>query len=263
MTGFVLLARSLGADARIAAGFVVPPGAEPAVVRTDHAGVWPEVRLTNGDWLALDPVPTSEAIDADEPPPPPDAQTPAAAQPPIAPPVDDPDRDDDAVAEPSDGDDGTLRTWIARAALTAGVALGPILTVLAAIVVVKWKRRRRRAAASDPAMRVRGYWANATDSLVDAGLTIEAAWTDDTIATAAADVLDGPTHEARRLAAMATAVTFGSPSGPEARLLADDAAASCAALDGVIRASRTRWERARWRLSLRSLRRPTRSPVTV
>ena len=64
-TSFVLLARSLGIEARVATGFVAggdsavtvsAPG-EPVVLSSADADVWPEIQLTDGSWLAYDPVP--------------------------------------------------------------------------------------------------------------------------------------------------------------------------------------------------------------
>jgi hypothetical protein len=66
-------------------------------------------------------------------------------------------------------------------------------------------------------------------------------------------------HEMRRLAALSTRVTFGSPDGVDG--LADDAVLTSGAIDQAILLERTWSERVRWRLSLRSLRRATRSPV--
>ncbi len=88
VTAFVLLARSLGIEARVATGFVADranadpttigaPGAS-VTLRSDDADTWPEVQLTDGRWLAFDPVPDNEATDGEPPPPVPDAQTPAA-----------------------------------------------------------------------------------------------------------------------------------------------------------------------------------------
>ena len=66
-------------------------------------------------------------------------------------------------------------------------------------------------------------------------------------------------HEMRRLASTATAITFGEE--PDDRLRVDDAVATARTVDLAILADRSRWQRIRWRLSLRSLRRATRSPV--
>ncbi len=93
VTAFVLLARALGIDARVATGFIIPPDRleSPLTIRSTQATVWPEVRLVGVGWLAFDPVPPNEASNDEEPPPPPEAQSPAAAQPPIAPPVEEGD----------------------------------------------------------------------------------------------------------------------------------------------------------------------------
>ncbi|TDT18547.1 transglutaminase superfamily protein [Ilumatobacter fluminis] len=266
VTAFVLLARSLGYETRIAVGFDVPPDDLGAIfaIRTEHAAVWPEVLLDDGQWLPFDPVPDSQATDVDDDEPLPAQQTPAAAQPPAAEPVESDDEieetgDDDAV---SDTGWGTWATWARRVGTVSAVVLLPIVVIVGGILLLKLRRRRERLRAADPAARVRGAWANTTDSLVDAGLTIGPSWTDDRIADSSSAVVAGVPHETRRLAAMSSAVTFGTRPNEEAARLADDAARTASAIDAAIRASRTRWERLRWRLSLRSLRRATRSPVT-
>lgn len=263
VTAFVLLTRSLGFDARVATGFVVPPEelSNPLTIDSSHASAWPEVHLDGVGWLAFDPTPARVAVDDDEPPPPPEAQSPAAAQPPIAPPAETGDEGDDAVVDVrrDGGRWGSLGTWLTRSAVVGGVALFPVLVIAGAIVLTKLLRRRRRLQGADPAHRVRGAWANATDSLVDAGMTIAPAWTDDRIARHATALAPSAPHETRRLAAMASAMTFGATD--DGWRLVGDAALTSTAIDTAIRAERTRWQRLRWRLSLRSLRRSTRSPV--
>jgi hypothetical protein len=69
----------------------------------------------------------------------------------------------------------------------------------------------------------------------------------------------GARRELHRLAMLNGAATFGAPTRPD--LLAQDAAACLTTIDGAIVSDRTRWQRLRWRLSLRSLRSTTRSPV--
>lgn len=265
VTAFVLLTRSLGFDARVATGFVVPPDSlrTPLPLRSPMASVWPEVRFDDVGWVAFDPVPSLEATEDDEPPPQPEAQTPAAAQPPIAPPTDDVDDVDDEAIEVESGSDRwtTVRRWLARGGTIVAVSLLPFLLVVGAIVGAKWVRRRRRRRDPDPVRRIQGVWANATDSLVDAGLTIGTSWTDDRIAAAGAPLAPSVPHEMRRLAAMATQVTFGPTRQADA--LADDALLTSDAVDQAIRSARSRWQRITWRLSLRSLRSTTRSPVAA
>jgi len=263
VTAFVLMTRSLGFDARVATGFVVPPEVleTPLPLRSEMAAVWPEVRFDDAGWVAFDPVPSLVAVDDDEPPPQPEAQTPAAAQPPIAPPTDDVDDVNDVVIEVEVGSGRwiTFRRWLARGGGAVAVSLLPFLLVIGGIVGTKWLRRRRRRLDPDPVRRIRGVWANATDSLIDAGLTIGPSWTDDHIATAGTRLAPNVPHEMRRLAALATQVTFGPTQ--RAAALADDAVLTSEAVDEAIRSDRTGWKRVAWRLSLRSFRRATRSPV--
>jgi hypothetical protein len=275
VTAFVLFARALGVDARVATGFVIPTEsiASPVVVRSVHAEAWPEVRIdddpdgpaagTDGGWLAFDPVPLRQQPSDDEAPTPPQVQSPAAAQPPIQPPADDSDDDDepDVVAGTDRSGWGTFLTWTVRVGAVTSLALLPLMVVVGTILALKWRRRRVRLRHPDPAHRVRGAWANVTDALVDAGLAIGPAWTDDRIARGAAPLAPSAPHELRRLAAMATAMTFGDRR--DAWRLVDDATATSRSVVDALRAERTRWQRIRWRLSLRSLRSRSRSPVVA
>jgi protein-glutamine gamma-glutamyltransferase len=263
VTAFVLMARSLGVEARVATGFLVPPDElrAPLALRSTSAAVWPEVELVGQGWLAFDPVPAAETTDAESPPPPPAAQSPAAVQPPIPPPTDRASEEPVATPqEPSGASDWeAVRTWLMRGSVVAGLALLPLLVGVGGIVGMKWSRRRRRLRADDPARRITGAWANTTDSLVDAGLTIAPAWTNERIADEGTGIAPAAPHEMRRLATTATAITFGDETEDAHR--ADDAIATSRTVDLAILASRTRWQRIRWRLSLRSLRKATRSPV--
>ena len=57
VTGFVLLARSLGVDARIATGYEhSSDGSTSATITTDDAAAWPEVRVATG-WVGVDVFP--------------------------------------------------------------------------------------------------------------------------------------------------------------------------------------------------------------
>ena len=263
-TGFVLLARSLGVDARVASGFVVEalPSDEPLEISSRDARIWPEVRLTDGTWIAFDPVPAEETTDAAPPEPEPEVQTPAAPQPPAAPPpeVDNasPDADTDSTDTTSTRLSG-VGLWSLRVGVGAAVLMVPILLGAGLIVGAKQVRRRRRRRADVPTQRIRGAWASATDDLIDAGLRIPQSSTDDEIATTAHDLAPGAQRELHRLASLNGAATFGNPT--RADLLAQDAVACLTAIDGAIVTDRTRWQRIRWRLSLRSLRSTTRSPV--
>lgn len=266
VTGFVLLARSLGIEARVATGFVAASNAPEdggLVLSSSEASVWPEVGLDDGTWFAFDPVPEEEASDVAPPPPQPETQTPAAPQPPIAPPPD-PDTENTPIETPDTTDStGTLSAaieWAVRAGVFAGLILLPFLVAAGLILGTKHRRRKRRLTAPAATDRIRGAWASATDALVDAGLSIRQSSTDAQIATDGEPIVADARRELRRLATMSSAATFGSPRQSE--LLADDAARCLVAVEQTLVAGRTRRQQLRWRLSVRSLRAATRSPVT-
>jgi hypothetical protein len=272
-TSFVLLVRSLGIEARVATGFIAdgdaanaPPDAlvgGPLVLRSSDATVWPEVQLADGRWLAFDPVPAEETSDAAPPPPEPQVQSPAAPQPPIAPP---PESDnetttpEDETATETSSALSTALTWVARGVAVFTFALLPFIVAAGLILGIKYRRRRRRLRAAEPADRIRGAWASATDALVDAGLRIARSNTDPEIADHGAPMTIGAERDLRRLATLSSAATYGTPRHLD--LLAQDASSCLGSVESALGSSRTRWQRARWRLSLRSLRRSTRSPVT-
>lgn len=263
-TAFVLLVRSLGVDARVATGYVTDAsGTDGAITLSSaDAAVWPEVRVLDRGWVAFDPVPLTEASDAAPPPEEPALQTPAAAQPPIAPP---PEPSSDAQTDDQTIDDSpatalsSIGRWAFRIALTASALLAPVLLAMGVIVGLKRRHRRRRLAANTPAGRVTGAWGVATDRLVDAGLDIAPSSTNGDIATSGGAIAFSADRELRELSSLSSAVTFGTPSRVE--VLAADAAAYLSHIESSMANDRTRAERLRWRLSLRSLRRPTRSPV--
>ena len=270
-TSFVLLARSLGIEARVATGFVADdvagvtvgaPG-EPLVLTSAAAEVWPEVQLTDGRWIAYDPVPAEEAADGAPPPPEPQVQTPAAPQPPIAtPPESDTDaaEEDPAADTTSDGVLSTALTWVVRGSIALAVIVLPVLIAAGLVIGAKYRRRKRRVTSPDPTERIRGAWASATDALVDAGLRIGASSTDSEIAGNGAPFVSNASTQLRRLASMSSSATFGTPHHPD--LLADDAVSCLGSIENGVTSTRTRWQQWRWRLSLRSLRSATRSPVS-
>ncbi len=264
-TGFVLLVRSLGIDARVATGFVIEPDATSTaqVLQSDDAAIWPEV-LINGEWVAYDPVPEDVYRPATPEPEIRRTQTPAAPQPPIDPPpdpgVDDEDDDelDEDEAAPSGGG---LPAWAVAVGAGVGVIVLPIALVVLAILAVKRRRRRRRLRAAAAGDRVRGAWATATDGLVDAGVALRSSRTDQEIAAAGHAAARGASSDLSRLAALSSAVSYGSPERTDQ--MADDAVVCLGVIEDALVDGRTRWQRIRWRLSLRSLRKRSASPVTA
>lgn len=264
---FVLLARSLGVDARVAVGFEVSPDAVDRdntsvtlTLRSDDATVWPEVRFGE-EWVAFDPVPPIEASDAAEPPLEENEQSPAAAQPPIDTPTDSGNEPIVTQSEDQSGQGADLPavvTWVARTGAVAALLLVPLVLFVLTVLGIKWQRRRRGLAGA-AVDRVRGAWNLATNRLVDAGMHIDAADTNSEIVDGSVDFIGGRHRELSRLASLANASTFGTP--PRADLLADDAAFCLNEVERTMAEQRTKVQRLRWKLSLRSLRRTTRSPV--
>ena len=266
VTAFVLLARSLGVDARVASGFVVegPPESDRLDISSGDAVIWPEVLMTDGTWVAFDPVPDAEAAETAPPAPEPEVQTPAAPQPPVAAPPEVDNESPEAETDATDTESTSLSeaaVWGIRIGVGVGVLVVPLLIGAGAIVGAKYLRRRRRRKADEASERIRGAWASATDDLVDAGLRIPPSSTDIEIARCAEVVAPGARRELHRLASLNGAATFGAPARPD--LLAQDAAACLTSIDGAIITERSRWKRLRWRLSVRSFRSSTRSPVTA
>lgn len=268
VTSFVLLARSLSADARVATGFIVDPssfvvdddGSLVVDLSSSDAAVWPEVNI-GGTWVPFDPVPAEEASDLEPDVVEPPAQTPAQPQPPVPPPpesTEEPEVTD--TVEETESDDAIPAVVVVglRAAAVIGALLVPIALAVLLILGVKWRQRRRRL-RGPPNERIRGAWSVATNRLVDAGMSVTAASTNDEIAESGAEIAPTADREIHRLATLASAATFGSPA--RADLLVDDANSCLGQVETSLGASRTRWQRLRWRLSLRSLRRSTRSPV--
>lgn len=266
-TAFVLLARSLGIEARVATGYEIDPatatsggGETTFTIRSADAAVWPEVRIGD-DWIAFDPAPEEESADATPPPIEPRVQTPAAPQPPIDPP---PEANEEAVVtdDAADADNAaglpTLATYALYALAGLTALLIPVL-VFVLIVLGAKRRRRRKRLSGPPGARVRGAWSLATNALVDGGMTISTGNTNNEIAHGSAPFAPEAQPEVHHLAALASTTTFGDPLNPEH--LASDATSCLNRVENTMRAARTRRERVRWRLSLRSLRRRTASPV--
>lgn len=265
VTGFVLLARSLGIDARVATGFITdaPVDSDGALtLRSADATVWPEVKLQDGSWVAYDPIPAEEATDTAPPPEQPQTQTPAAPQPPVDPPPEpdeQPPQEEDPTESETDGRLSAALIWAMRVTGGLVVLSAPFLIAAALILGAKFRRRRARRRADAAIDRIRGAWASATDSLVDAGLTIPESSTDAEIAGAGEPLAFDARKDLRRLSSLSSTATFGRLNQED--FLADDAARCLHHVEESMASNRTLRQRLAWRLSLRSLRRSTRSPV--
>ena len=151
--------RSCCSPDRSARTLVSPPGSSSDESSTDtieltssDAVIWPEVELSDGSWVAFDPVPAEESVDPAPPEPEPQVQTPAAPQPPIAPPPES-DRRRPTTTTPSRSDTDALSTatlWATRVVVVGGVIVLPLLVVVGLVLGIKIRRRRRRRRDPDP-----------------------------------------------------------------------------------------------------------------
>jgi transglutaminase-like putative cysteine protease len=260
VTGFVLLARSLGIDARVATGYILQPGGTSAQISTAQAQSWPEVHTAAG-WAAVDVMPADRHPDGQSQSGAAPSQTPQAAQPPRTAdekPIASNDSVDSPVAVVAPDRWVTARLWALRGGLFSGLLLWPI-AVFAAIVTWKKRRRRKGLKSTDLARRVSTAWVLATDALVDAGATLQASQTNAELVEAGVSTQPGAGPSLGRLQRHADAVTFTSAPCDPAR--AADAIEQLRVIESSIRSSSSQWWRWKWWLSTRSLRRLTQSPL--
>ena len=260
VTGFVLLARSLGVDARIATGYKLTATSTSATITTADAVSWPEVRVGAG-WVALDVVPDRSDSTPPRETPAGQPETPPAKQP-VNPPVVDQADPNEPIPPPLPSVKATgwsvVRVWALRGGVFTGLLLWPLI-VFAVIVTWKKLRRRKGLKAADPARRVRTAWTLATDALVDAGATLQRSYTNAELVEAGVRTQPAAGPPLGRLQRHADAVTFATASCDPKR--AADAVDQLRLVESSIRNSSSRWWRWKWWLSTRSLRRRTQSPL--
>jgi transglutaminase-like putative cysteine protease len=260
VSGFVLLARSMGIEARIATGYEIETQQTSTTITTYDAAAWPEVRV-NGRWLAVDILPEDSHAPADQTTRVGQPETPAAAQPVDPPQVENANNDEPVEAPPAAEQSdrwAVARVWLLRGGLFTGLLLWPFVVFA---IVVTWRKLRRRTGlrSSDPARRVNTAWTLATDALVDAGATLHASHTNAELVAVGVETQPTAGPPLGRLQRHADAVTFtAAPCDPDR---AADAVDQLHLVESSIRGSSTRWWRWKWWLSTRSLRKQTQSPL--
>jgi hypothetical protein len=261
VTAFVLLARSLGVDARLATGYIIEPdGASTATIVTADAAMWAEVRLVNGEYLTIDVTPAPR--EAVEPPALPDeGQAPPAVQPPEPPQTEQADDDD----EPAEVDRPVVATWwdrvrpyaVAAAFGAAGLLAAICLFVL--IIVFAKARRRRGLRSGAPSDRIHRAWLVAADELVDADVDLDENVTTADISSAGARAFPQIEAPIDTLSSLADRAVFSAkPCEPEH---ADFAVALLADVQTGLRKNASVRERVRRTISPRSLSRRRGSPL--
>jgi hypothetical protein len=247
-----LMARQLGFPARVVFGFEVPEtgDGDHATITGADVTAWVQIQTAGDGWVNVDPNPEVRPIPAKQPDEPEHVSRPQTnVQPPV-----EPQQPDDSDAPRSHVDDdrqATQPAWltilltVAQIAgwtlLAAAVLLAPFLVVIAA----KWRRRRLRSRRGSPAGRIVGGWSEFADAAVDHGVTSAPSATRSEFA---ASVGGG---RSLVLATIADRAVFspGTPTDHDA----DQVWRAVAELRRSLGSGKTRWQRLRAAVSLRSV----------
>lgn len=240
-----LMARQLGFPARVVFGFAPQGG----IVRGDDITAWIEVDTAQHGWVAIDPVPEERPIPEEEP-----EEDSQVARPPsiVPPPPDRPEPQSDQAAPDStqddpDVDDPVLAALLAVARVVGiglfvvAILLAPFLLVIAA----KARRRKLRRTAPSVVQRIRGGWDEYADAVLDHGYAPPRAATRSELAAVVGGL------PSRVLAAVADRAVFAPEHADPAD--ADNVWDAVADLRVALDLGRSRWQRLRARVSLRSL----------
>lgn len=245
-----LMARELGFPARVVVGFApeIAEGVTTEIVGADISA-WIEVATNRFGWVAINPTPPVREIPEEAPEEPATVTQPQA---PVQPPEIDPDvRDEQAPPEAVQDEPeatnpllqilGRVLVVLGWVAVAVAIVLAPFLTIVAA----KWRRRRLRRKAPTPLERITGGWQEFHDAALDHGYSPGAAPTRIEVAQAVGGT------QPYVLAAVVDRVVFapGEPKDADA----DQLWRSIDELRFGLGADRTRWERVKALVSLRSL----------
>jgi hypothetical protein len=244
-----IMARQLGFPARVVFGFVPTSTSGSAEITGSQVSAWIEVNTERNGWVTIDPVPPVRDIPDEEPE---DPTVVSRPQPVVPPQVTDPvERPVQTPLDSAPDEQQELPGWLV-VLLTVARILGGVVLVLAVILapfllvlVAKWRRRRARRRAPTPLARIRGGWQEYADAVVDHGYEPPGSATRREIA---ATVGGG---KAAVLAAVTDRAVF-SPIDP-APEDADKVWRAVSELNAKLDAGRTRWERIKARISMRSL----------
>lgn len=263
-----LMADELGFPARVVMGFTAggdsgsggaSANGDTTTFRGSDVTARIEVDTAQWGWVMLNPNPSVREIPNEQQQTPQPVTRPETVVPP--PPVDQQDQDQQAPPQSDRNTPPVQPLWlqILLAALPWVLgALGLIALVLlpfGVIVLLKRIRRRRRRRAPTPRGRIVGAWDEYRDALLDRGHDVAGS------ATRRETVAGAPGEGGIGLAALADRAVFG-PSDVD-QVAADRMWSATDDAVGTLRAGRTRRERFRTAVSLRSLRGPDRPRGTT
>ena len=176
-SAFIMAARLKGIPARMAIGFLPGTFANGAyTVRAEQAHAWPELWFPKLGWTRFEPTPGVQSGTAPvysliptEAGPTASASASASSSAPAPTASERPDSDQGSVQDTTSTLPGPI-AWFRDHALTIGVTLGILLSLLL-LPVAAWLRRRRiRLDARDDAERVEAEWASLISRLGDIGI---------------------------------------------------------------------------------------------
>jgi Transglutaminase-like superfamily/TgpA N-terminal domain len=246
-----LMARELGFPARVVMGFVPETtGPGTSEIKGSDVSAWIEVDTAQYGWVTVDPnpparpiptVPPKDPNQVDQPqtivPPPATLPNPSAPQP-------NPDAQQHAIPLPN----AFLVGLVAVLGILGWVLLGVfiVLAPFLAVLLAKSRRRTLRRRAPTALAQISGGWQEFEDSVLDHGIEPPVAATRSEVAMTV-----GGTRSAV-LAAVTDRATFG-PDDPQPSEV-DLVWRSVNELTSSLNAGKSRWQRLRARISLRSLR---------
>ncbi|BDI22031.1 transglutaminase family protein [Herbiconiux sp. L3-i23] len=249
-----LMAHQLGFPSRVVLGFALPEDAGDAPVDLVGADLtaWIEVASADGQWVQIDPNPPVRDIPEQQPE---DSTKVARPQSVVQPPPDE-RIDQDEVIPPDVAEDDQpepLPVWLGVLLVVLSVlgwillAMAILLAPFAAVVAAKWQRRRRRRNTGTALERIGGGWSEFADTAADLGYEATPHATRYEVAMAVGG------REPLVLAAAVDRATFapGTPDDPEVDRVWD----SVSVLRESMQAGRTRWERIKALVSVKSFAR--------
>lgn len=255
-----LMARALGFPARVVLGFVPETtGAGTSEIKGKDVAAWIEVDTAQYGWVTVDPNPPVRPIPVVPPKDPNLVAQPETVVPPPATllnptePQPVPDTQQHTTPPPNAFLIGLVAVLesIGWVLLVIVILLSPFLLIL----IAKSRRRKLRRRAPTALAQISGGWQEFEDSVLDHGLEPPRAATRSEVARTV-----GGTRTAV-LAAVTDRATFGpgDPDDNEAVLVWRSVEELTTALDS----GRSRWQRIRARISLRSLRGQSESGYSV
>jgi hypothetical protein len=245
-----IMARQLGFPARVVFGFRPPADAGDRVeVTGDMITAWVEVNTAQYGWVTVDPNPPVREIPEEQPEDPSEVSRPQSV---IQPPDEDRDiTDTQTPTETTQEEQPVPDAWLVVLLAVARV-LGWVVVVGAVlaspfvvIIAAKVRRRYLRRRAASPLQRISGGWKEFEDAVLDHGFSPPRFATRSEVAATVG------TTRSVTVAAVADRAIF-APVEPDANEAAE-LWKSIDELTASLDRGKTRWERIKARISVRSL----------